>query len=1053
MASVALDELEPLSAQVGWGGLGCHGELGYEGGAVVVGCRRYGSALSTHPPARVRFAVPAGARRFRAAVAINDDVAGCGSHADFSVLVDGRVAAEAPHVRGGSGPVDLVARVEGAAEVELLVSTAVWAYCHAVWLEPTFDDHAFDEHGQGHGHAGDAEGGPEGTVVAVTDPLERADMVAPTGLSPVARCIATVGSAGFEGWLDDMLGSVRANGRCPDALLVVLALDDAPTVHEVAEHHGAVVVRCRLRRHVDPTAKAVLYSVGSLVPASRFVCLDADMLVLDDLGPLFAAIDACTPGTVLVCGEGNDHGIPDLRTALDVAYGGGADPPFFARSSPVAAAPLVVNDGLLAGSRAAFLALEREVRSLPGVVGWVDERPDIRWRNQFAVNVALVQSGAAVELDPTWNVQLHAQDVEVDGGCVRWRERDVRVLHFSGLGKLRHGELRATTRLGSQLAALAADGRFEEATTVGDQLAERGPLHPAAAERLSWLSATMAPPAVGSTAIGERSWASAVPRDLLADIQQGVHHQRYRGRQLVKSPFDLAMYQQLLERERPATIVEIGSKEGGSALWLADVARALGLDCTVHSYDIHPVTGGVEGADDPDGVGHPGVQFSWGDGRQLDTAISADELASWPRPWLVIDDADHTEPTTAGLLEFFHPHLRPGDLVVVEDGNLSDLYPELYPDHSSGPHVALRRFLARWGLAYEVAADLCDLFGHNTTTASNGILRRRPDPVAAPTPTPAAAPTATAVPAAARLEDRPWRQVEAPPEVLAVPTMLSVQERQLLYWLARHHVRGDGRIVDGGCFLGGSTAALAAGLAARDDLGPPSPRIASYDRFVVEDYTLADYGSSFPDPRPGASFRPAFDANIAPWAGWVEVREGDATAVGWTGEPIEVLFLDLVKTWELNDLVLDQFLPCLVPGHSVIVQQDYLWGYGPWIHMTMELLHDSVRQLDAMPNGSVAYLLVDEVPASLVGARLRHDIPPERQRALMDRAVARWQGADRAMLELARILLVVELDGPEAAADHWESFRRRGYPPSPAVAHAATNLASYLGFPPLVHQR
>jgi hypothetical protein len=441
----ALDDLEPLSAEVGWGGLGRHGELGYEDGVVAVGGQRYRSALSTHPPARVRFAVPDGALRFRGAVAINDDADGTRAHACFTVLVDGRVVAEAVHVGAGSEPVPLEAAVGGAATVDLVVSTSAWGGCHAVWLDPVFVG------GDGTGDDGDRVDGDPAEVL-VTDPLERADMVPLVGLAPAARGIVTVGSAGFAGWLDDLLGSVRANGRCPDALLVVVALDDSAAVHEVAARHGAAVVGCRLRRPLDPTAKAVLYSVGRLVPAERFVCLDADMLVLDDLGPLFGALEACTPGTILVCGEGNDHGIPDLRTALDIAYGGGPDPPFFARSGALADAALVVNDGLLAGSRAAFLALEREVRGLPGVVGWVDERPDIRWRNQFAVNVALVRSGAAVELDPTWNVQLQAQDVTTDGRRARWRGRDVRILHFNGVGKQRLPGFRAATRAASRRA-------------------------------------------------------------------------------------------------------------------------------------------------------------------------------------------------------------------------------------------------------------------------------------------------------------------------------------------------------------------------------------------------------------------------------------------------------------------------------------------------------------------------------------------------------------------------------------------------------------------------
>ena len=1006
--SLALDQVEPLYVQVGYGELGRRGWLGYEGSRVQVGGRAYGSALSTHPPARLRFAVPPGCVRLRCRVALNDDADAYRSHATFTVLADGRVVAEAAQVGAGAAPVPLVAEVAGAAVVELVVSTPSWAFCHAVWLEPVLEGPGADDRSPG--------------ATVVVDPLRRAEIAVPPGMRPTRRCIATVASAGFEQWADDLLGSVRTFGGCPDAHLVLFALGTAPALDEVAARHGATVVRCRLCRPLDPTSKAVLYAVARVIPAERFVCLDADMLVLTDIAPLFEAIDACPSGTILACGEGNDHGIPDLATALDIAYGGGPDPPFFARDSPLGRYPLVVNDGLLAGSGAALSALDAELRDLPDLVRWVDGRADIRWRNQFAANVAIARRGAAVELDPIWNVQLHVQEVEVDGSRARWRGREVRVLHFSGAAKHQHGGLREAVRAEIRLADLAGKGQFKEAIDLGRALAASGTLSGPAAERLAGLEAAMAAPELGSTEVEGRSWSSDIPQALLLQIQQGVHHQRYRGRQLVKSPFDVAMYQQLLERQRPATIIEIGSNDGGSALWLAGLAAGLGLTAMVHSYDISPVTD----------LDHQGVCFHAGDGRRLGDAISADELATWPRPWLVIDDADHAEPTTAGILGFFHPHLQPGDMVVVEDGNLSDLYPELFPDHSSGPHHALRRFLAEHGGDYEIAAELCDLFGHNTTTASNGILRRRT------TGTAAAGPSQEP----AVLRTQPWRSVEVPAAALEVPTMLSYRERQLLHWLARDYVTGAGRIVDGGSFLGGSTAALASGLAARTD-GPWDATIASYDLFRVEEYMVAAFTAALPDPTVGASFRPALEANIAPWARHVEVREGDVCTIGWSGERVEVLFLDMVKTWALNDLVLAQFLPCMIPGRSVIVQQDYLWGYAPWIHLTMELLDGAVEQLDAMANGSVAYLLTGPVPPDLIGARLRESLAADRQRELMDRAVDRWQGDERGLVELTRVMLIAELDGRQAARTELAAVLAR-HPGSSRVEECAMVVGGYL---------
>ena len=142
-----------------------------------------------------------------------------------------------------------------------------------------------------------------------------------------------------------------------------------------------------------------------------------------------------------------------------------------------------------------------------------------------------------------------------------------------------------------------------------------------------------------------------------------------------------------------------------------------------------------------------------------------------------------------------------------------------------------------------------------------------------------------------RLLSCPWANVNLSDAVAAVPTMLIPREKQLLHWLARDYVRGTGRIVDGGCFLGGSTAALASGLAARSDrfYKGKNKTIASYDLFRVEPYTLARFRDNFSDTTIGASFRADFDANIAPWSNHVEVFEGDIIRSGWTGSSAPLL--------------------------------------------------------------------------------------------------------------------------------------------------------------------
>jgi len=260
---------------------------------------------------------------------------------------------------------------------------------------------------------------------------------------------------------------------------------------------------------------------------------------------------------------------------------------------------------------------------------------------------------------------------------------------------------------------------------------------------------------------------------------------------------------------------------------------------------------------------------------------------------------------------------------------------------------------------------------------------------------------------------RPWRDESIAPRVPWVPTMISNAERSLLYLLARDFAGGEAAIVDAGCFLGGSTVALLAGV--RDRRNPwHGPPVASYDKFRVEAYTIPQFFADDPSLRVGQSFRDRFDANVSGFDVPHVVNEGDVMQIGWSGDPIDVLFLDLVKSWKINDATLRDFFACLVPGRSVIVQQDYGWGAGPWIHISMELMSDSVRLVDGMKAGSHVFFVERELPPDLLrnGVRgLDHDA----QLAAMDRALARLDGWARAMVELARTAIVADRDGPDAA--------------------------------------
>ena len=207
---------------------------------------------------------------------------------------------------------------------------------------------------------------------------------------------------------------------------------------------------------------------------------------------------------------------------------------------------------------------------------------------------------------------------------------------------------------------------------------------------------------------------SDIPRSALSSIQKGTLNYRYKGVPCWKNPFDLALYQQLLWKLKPRTIVEVGSAHGGSALWYADMLKSYSIDGHIYSVDINQVKG-IENED---------ITFLKGDAMRLNEMLTADLMNTIPRPLLVIEDAAHTFEMTSAVLEYFHPYLQPGEYIVVEDGIVNDMVEPVYQVYENGPNRAIFSFLESTSGFYEIDTSYCDFYGHNFTYCTNGYLRR-----------------------------------------------------------------------------------------------------------------------------------------------------------------------------------------------------------------------------------------------------------------------------------------------------------------------------------------
>ncbi|MEZ5365499.1 MAG: hypothetical protein R2748_25010 [Bryobacterales bacterium] len=178
-----------------------------------------------------------------------------------------------------------------------------------------------------------------------------------------------------------------------------------------------------------------------------------------------------------------------------------------------------------------------------------------------------------------------------------------------------------------------------------------------------------------------------------------------------------------------------------------------------------------------------------------------------------------------------------------------------------------------------------------------------------------------------------WQEyrIQNPSGEKVVRSMLAPPELTLLYYLARDHYSGRGEIVDLGPLLGVGTNMLARGLQANERSIPKSKRIYSYDLFLTDGmgHYVDDCG-----PATGSVFEAFQDLN-RDYRESIFVSPGDLLALRWTGEPIEICFVDVAKSLPLNFHVIEQFFGSLVEG-AALVQQDYVYFDQYWISYTME---------------------------------------------------------------------------------------------------------------------
>lgn len=253
----------------------------------------------------------------------------------------------------------------------------------------------------------------------------------------------------------------------------------------------------------------------------------------------------------------------------------------------------------------------------------------------------------------------------------------------------------------------------------------------------------------------------------------------------------------------------------------------------------------------------------------------------------------------------------------------------------------------------------------------------------------------------------PWKNHPLP-QFSRPPAMLSTEEMQLLHWLTSEKYMGRGEIVDAGCFLGGSTVALADGLRHNQKLPnkQKQKRITSYDWFIA-DWYASKYVLS--DRREGEEFYDLFLQNIKPYENYVRTVKGDIRLIEWGTQPIEIFFIDVAKEPDINDILIQRLFPYLIPQESFVIHQDYVHAWLPWIHVSMEYFAEYFTLRDFVPIGSAVYQLIKPIPTDKCIHFTVTDLSPDSQVKLMDQAITKTPFPERKFVTAAKVRLLYDL--------------------------------------------
>ncbi len=187
---------------------------------------------------------------------------------------------------------------------------------------------------------------------------------------------------------------------------------------------------------------------------------------------------------------------------------------------------------------------------------------------------------------------------------------------------------------------------------------------------------------------------------------------RWMGTRVMKTPFDLWVYQEMIHEMRPDVIIETGTALGGSALYFA------------HLFDLMEkgriVTIDLEEREGNPVPPHDRIMYLRGSSVAAEVVERVRMETEDAEDVVVILDSDHSKDHVLAELKTYAPFVTGGSYLIVEDTNVNGR--PVLPDFGEGPAEAIEEFLGTGeGRNFEVDPSREKFY---FTFNSGGFLKR-----------------------------------------------------------------------------------------------------------------------------------------------------------------------------------------------------------------------------------------------------------------------------------------------------------------------------------------